>query len=520
MYSMLIVDDEAVFRSGMRHFLDWESMGFQTVCEAMNGEEAMRRMNDRTFDVVITDIRMPGMDGLALTEWIHKVYPDTRVILLTAYPDFAYAQSGLRYEIVDYVVKSNPLQALRGAVEKAVAQIEQTRRERDKLSRMELSLQTYLKDAKQKLLFDLASGMMTSAQQIREKARQMGVSLGTYCCVVLEAPLHETNDKALSFVQDALRQASGGYQFQTGRQHVCALVETDEASFPTQITTLLRKIDDALQVITGCAIRAGISRPMRGLETVPDAYHQAHDMLFCSGDEERYVFAGQNQHTEAEQAGSAEADAWFAALWQEADTHPDETFAPYLEKAMAQLRALLPNPAAQNAVQQALLGHILHGGGQGEALSPYAQAAAFQRLQRTAEPGQVAALLAQQRQLTLAKRSAQYTPSIQKAMRYIQAHYCHGISLRDIAEHVHLNSSYLSRKYKQETGENILYTINRMRIDKARTLLGEKEHAVSAIGLAVGFDDAAHFCNVFKRYEGLSPSEYRERHGRSANRQA
>ena len=105
MYKLLIVEDEAEVRYGIRNNIDWTSIGFEVMAEAGNGREALDLIENSKPDVVITDITMPIMDGLELSCILKKEYPTIRTIILTGYDDFKFAQRAIKYGVSDYLLK-------------------------------------------------------------------------------------------------------------------------------------------------------------------------------------------------------------------------------------------------------------------------------------------------------------------------------------------------------------------------------------------------------------------------------
>ncbi|HEY4392198.1 MAG TPA: response regulator, partial [Paenibacillus sp.] len=105
MYKLILADDEEDVREGLLDLIDWESIGYQIVDTAENGREAIDLIERHVPDVVVTDIQMPFMDGLKLTEWIRKAYPATKVIILTGYEQFEYAQRAIQLDVNEYVLK-------------------------------------------------------------------------------------------------------------------------------------------------------------------------------------------------------------------------------------------------------------------------------------------------------------------------------------------------------------------------------------------------------------------------------
>lgn len=106
MYKVLIVDDEVLVRIGLKNTIDWESIGFTVVAEASNGEQGYAQYLKHEPDVVITDIKMPKKDGLWLTDKIHKLSKDVKILVLTCYDEFQFARTALKNGASDYMLKS------------------------------------------------------------------------------------------------------------------------------------------------------------------------------------------------------------------------------------------------------------------------------------------------------------------------------------------------------------------------------------------------------------------------------
>ncbi|QJD86873.1 response regulator transcription factor [Cohnella herbarum] len=129
MWKMMVVEDESIVRIGMRHMIDWESYGVKWELEASNGAEALSLLEDRTVDIVMTDIRMPVMDGIELIKKLKTLYPDIRIILVSSYNDFAYVQEALRLGVVDYLHKPTMTkQEIVSSMQRVIDKLEQTER--------------------------------------------------------------------------------------------------------------------------------------------------------------------------------------------------------------------------------------------------------------------------------------------------------------------------------------------------------------------------------------------------------
>lgn len=152
---VLIVDDESFVRRSLSELLKSADAPSSTVSSAENGLEAVRILEEHVVDLVISDIRMPGMDGLELARYIHENYPDTETVLLTGYQDFTYARQAIRYGVKEYLVKPNPVESILGVAAATFERLEQKRQQRQLAQLRDKHLQ-------KKLLSDLLYGLPLS----------------------------------------------------------------------------------------------------------------------------------------------------------------------------------------------------------------------------------------------------------------------------------------------------------------------------------------------------------------------
>ena len=133
-YRVMLADDEPIMRKALLTLADWESMECEIVYTAANGQEVMENLEKVMPDILITDIKMPGKNGIELAKYIWEQKLPIKVIILTGYADFAYAQSAVKFNVVDYVIKAGAFDGLLEAVEKAKERIQKRKEEQDRKS--------------------------------------------------------------------------------------------------------------------------------------------------------------------------------------------------------------------------------------------------------------------------------------------------------------------------------------------------------------------------------------------------
>ena len=112
LYKIMLVDDEEEARKSIVSKIDWEKAGYDFVGDAENGQDAMEKIEALEPNVIITDIHMPYMSGLELAKWVQQKYPSIKVIILSGYSQFEYAQEAMRYGVKEYILKPIDVEAL------------------------------------------------------------------------------------------------------------------------------------------------------------------------------------------------------------------------------------------------------------------------------------------------------------------------------------------------------------------------------------------------------------------------
>lgn len=199
MYNVMIVDDELIIREGISTFIQWEKYNCEIVYTACDGLDAISFMKENSLDIVITDIRMPGKTGLELAAYAHQFKPTTRIIILSGYSDFKYAQEALRQGAFDFILKDNPLQKIELAVQKAVNEIEKEQSEKLRLDNIQKKFDKSYEELKIKFYQDLIYDVPMALSELNEKTEQYRIRNREYFCVVLKIQItddsiHPTQD--------------------------------------------------------------------------------------------------------------------------------------------------------------------------------------------------------------------------------------------------------------------------------------------------------------------------------------
>ncbi|ACT00722.1 response regulator [Paenibacillus sp. JDR-2] len=518
MYRVMIVEDEFIVRYGIRSMIDWEKVGLEVTGEAANGKEALELIRRDPPDILITDIKMPVMDGIQLIEEVRSSGFTMKVIILSNLEEFQYAQKAIRYGVSEYMIKSDMMPR---DFEKALMNVKASLDTAESDPGINVKASIVEPARKEKLLLGLIEGSRpeeVEAGSIPEEAELNGLHLPAYLLYTLihtrdcglfekQQVIHETFEQIgsdRSFVVFADKQ---------GEINVLLPVPHHEAAEAGGIKQLAERIISHLSQAYGLVCTIGLSGKVGEWTELSKAYDEALAAAKQS------MFAGIGKAISySELAGVREADGppikvsqshihtllyglqskelhdYMGSLFDQLGKRQDPDLVQLISLELIMiLTAIWPDVSHD---QQ----HVVHLKKQYfDQLSKLETIEQSRRwfLQAFAE------LLEHMIRIYNSDRN-----SIIKATQFIQQHYQQEISLQSISHFVHLSKNYFANLFKKEVGESFLEYVTRVRIEKAKALLAGEMKAVD-VGQMVGIQDPKYFSKVFKKITGATPSEYR-----------
>jgi len=539
---MLIIDDEPFIVNGLAFMLEERGPRDLEVHRAYSATEALVLLERIGFDLVLSDVYMPKMNGLELQKLIVDRWPHCKVIFLSGHDEFSYIKEAIRHQAVDYILKAEGDEAILEAVNRALESLEKVVEIDALLSRAQTRLKSALPLLQREALLDLLQGGAAGGRsipvleeaEIPLDARQSVLLLigriddwggreNVSDRLLMSYALQNVAEELLAPLANSLSipherslhiwfiQPLDGHAGEAAENRLSAFVEAALSRMQSICSQLLRlkvsfAVSDRMCPWAQVADRYDALRGMfgRGLVLGQELLlieRQLPDAPAASTKEE-WLRLLRKLRQELETALSGGVQETFIALLREiADRMPDNDRSELQALLYAQVAALLllyaqsddALPSAEHPHDwQLLLRYDLHAG--------WMQALAF--LEETA-----AALLDRQKD---AERQ-QERQLVQRIRRYVNEHLAGDLSLTRIGEEVALNPFYLSRLFKQLTGDNITDLIAAARLAKAQELLQETNDKIQDIAQRVGFESAAYFNRFFKKATTMTPQEYRER---------
>ncbi|MBE5040931.1 helix-turn-helix domain-containing protein [Ructibacterium gallinarum] len=482
MYNLLIVDDELLFCRQMVHVLDWEALGFHISGTFTDAQKALDFITENAVDAILTDIKMPGgPSGIDLAEYINRNYPDISVIIMSGYRSFDYAQAAIRNNVCAYLTKPITYQALYETFTDLKASLDKRQPAYDAQELESLIQRT--------CLHEILLKAVSSRAQAEEKclSARLPVRILDFPCFYVRAEFAEFDDfldKKWKHGRERFYQSLWHFLIPADCGYLCypLFAEKQAASF------LLFSENGALPDLTEraqqyCEI-LGLRCNIRTTPQYADLFALAEDYEHLAAIDPEYTKNSMETLLSLIHTGKTEAACQaFDLLFQ-----PTEIT---LQKAQDIARTLLQSVrsfAADKSISYPLLNTD-------DAKEIHRQLSIFVR--ETAQ------------QFRDGLGPDGYEHLIEKAQRYIRENYAKDITLKEVAGFVALNPIYLSRFFKQKTGEKFIDYLTRIRMEKAAELLRQPDIKVYEICSRVGYHNVQHFYRLFKLYTGYTPTEYR-----------
>lgn len=502
-FNLLIVDDEAPIRKGLSQFINWNNLDCCIMATANDGKEAIELLNNHQIHIVITDIRMPDLDGLKLSAYIHQNFPKIRVIILTGFADFEYAQSAIQYGVSDYIVK--PV-----AKDKIMSSVQKAQKEIITLNQDESEKEEELSFLREQLLQELT--VSSNNESILKKLHHYGISLQSYQIVSFQ--LLSNYSQLASLKEIILNSKISGYCYRYN-SFIIFIYMPDEIykDLTLELMPVLKEISNIIYSLYNEEIFIGISSPHESDLEYAIAVSESIKAL----SQNFYSVSNISVYFETEYNSknfiSTENTLMLYELETEIIQQNFEAVYRIIQTIFNQLKAGFVNSAdAKNVCMQIYyIGFRI-------LIKKRINASDENLVQEIISAKQIYHLeiiiqdFINNIELLLVNKKKQYSKLIHAAIQYIDTHQQSPLHLKLIADKLFVNPSYLSRLFKKEVNQSITEYINTSRIEKAKELLSDSNNLAYEIAEQVGFNDPAYFSSTFKKYTGVSPKEYKNKH--------
>ena len=533
-HNILIVDDEQLIRQGLRARIEYLGIDVDEIFEAENGLMALRLQEEHPIDVVITDIRMPDMDGLELIQEMQKKNNQIKFVVLSGYAEFSYAETAIRLGVKAYLLKPVSNDDLKAAFDKAYKEMEQTasvRQEVQMKKRMDREKQVYQQEKALNALFSSQeAGAVTREQLCKLCGYDEKMWAGGAESVLYLAILHINKESFEhqrfrpvdhELVRFMIRNIFEEIQAPCEKLLVNSLSDTrqmygifigdDKKKLRMEVERIYLRMRSVLEKKMGIYLTIGVSRcrsQLEGKET--SEARQALKQRIIYGKANIYFYE------DIRILGEQEFPVSQLHLLEQYIEHNEifkvknlvqEIFSEELVKkyGSAYLRIMWIR------ILNLLLHHYERRGRNAAEIEKMLQNYnLLDRIQSLQEIRQKIIEMVMECVSTESVADANARSKIQMAIGYIQEHVAENLTVNVLAEHYGMSPNYFSSMFKKEMSRSAVNYITELRINQARELLYHSELSVVDISKKVGYEDSQYFFRVFKKYLGMTPLQYRE----------
>lgn len=528
---MFIVDDESIVRKGIRTSIDWSDYGIEITGEAANGQDAIEKMSN-DIDILLTDIKMPVMSGLELSHRVKEKYPETEIVLLTAYEDFHYAKEAIKIGVKEYLMKPVNVNHLTSVLSRIKREVQNKEREEQHLLDFSRVIHENFLHIKSAFIQELMNHTLAKEQMLK-KAKFYNlplsgpyyqifvITLDTFNLYTENMPVREKESlkyAAQNVAEEILNSHFSGFVSYGESTQIIGLANVRENS---DIYDMCEEIKYYIQKHIGLKVSIGIGIKKASTQDLMISFTaalQANEQKVYKGKASIFVAessAGQRVSQSTDRMLTSREQA---RLVRELKAYEGNT----LRETTSLLISRYSSETYQfKAIQSVYIQYIFTvlntlqemkldvGSVFGQEFIPHVEVNKFEllpELQRWLKQ-----MMEKVYTLLDNESGNQLKMTVKRAIQFIEEHYDEEIRLMDIANHVAVSPTYFSRVFKEETGTPFIKWLNQYRVDKAKELLDQSWLKLYEVADKVGFHDYKHFSNIFKKITGFSPKDYRDR---------
>lgn len=535
---VFLVEDEMVIRRGIKNSIDWEKEGYIFCGEASDGELAYPMIIKEKPDILITDIRMPFMDGLELCKLVKKELPNIKILILSGYDEFDYAKEAIRLGVTEYLLKpissGKLLEALNGVSES----IRREKEDKDLVRKYMEEMRENTEHEKQKFFEQMIAGNLSMADALETgKKYEMNLSAGMYNLLLFRFTLGEENRKSGELLGEAeyaieklTERLEYVFEFQRGVEGWAFLLMADnEEQMSERVKELSKDLEEIMKNYSTIAYFGGIGQPVARLRELEESFREAERALAA-----RFTME-LNRIISVEDIRMA----------QNVDTLDDISITSFgeIEKTRTMLEKFLNNGAEDeidefvdvyiNELPEENLKSVL--------MRQYIIMDAYIVMMSFCEKieGIEGEMQAQSEELKNSMKTIQTLEEIKNYIRMLlkkiigvrdtisgrrysdiieiakdqirKTYMSDEISLNTIAAEVGMSPSYFSSIFSKEMGKTFVEYLTEIRMDRAKELLMCSSIKTSEIGYEVGYKDPHYFSYIFKKTQNCTPKEFRAR---------
>lgn len=535
MFKVLIIDDESIIRKGIKNIINWKQLDCEVCADASDGIEGIELIKKYLPEIIITDIRMPGLDGLSMIKQVKGIVPNSKIIILTGYRDFDYVQEAIKCGAFDFMLKPSKIEELTSVLTKAVNEINDQKIRHMEVDRFKLLFEQNIPVLREKLLYDIIYSINTNENEIAEKMKLFNLEIRNFVLVIMENDYDEksTNtqyDKHLyqfgivNSFEEIFAETYKVMSIMLNSSRVGFIIQKTE-EHPLDILEVSEKCGYLQEVInSGFGFTVTIAVSSYGVS----AMELPEKLKECLGSLEYKSYIGNNSIIQYSDLNSFFRYEDYSTL----DNYQKTLLESIKSGNESLVRVTTQNISRYVTTNKINLNYLknFYYSILSSINNIRISVLAIDADKRHEEGRDIASLL----QLIEKCDSAEELNSLledvsirialkvnsfnnrslklilRKAIDYIHEHYNEQVTLNEVAENIYVSTFYISRMFKKDLGKSFVDYLNDIRIEKAKELLKDVKYKTYEVADLVGISDPHYFSKLFKKHSGMTPSEYRE----------
>ncbi|GKX27959.1 DNA-binding response regulator [Vallitalea longa] len=521
----MIVDDESKIRKGLSKFINWESLDCEVIYVASNGEEAINNLKINKPDMILSDIKMPKINGIELAKYIYEKEPSIEVIILTGYADFEYSKKAIQYDIVDFVLKPTTFDNISRAVNKAKNKITHRKAMNNKIVNLQLELEKNNEKMIELILHKIINNIPVDQKSIERYIYPSLLSDSIkFCCLLINIDYKSAKRnieryylKNIKLYINEIFNNIPHYIVVENHNDICIFLlhhRNNDVHNLENTVVFCSELIDTVHTILGFQLKIGISLYHNKLEDIHQSYSEAQKALkntFYFGQEPIYIYCCNEEQSKLIHSINNIEDNIMEILNLINKKDIDATI-DTIKSTYNILKNDFINIESARSYSLLLYSYMIEYNDMKKLSKDSIDAInlTFSKLTKAKNIDELMELILEVYKKSLDSTSINYDNYLVNMVNeYITENYNKNISLSTISKSISVNNSYLCRLYKQITNQNITTYITKFRINKAIELLKTTDMKIYKIANAVGIEDATYFSQLFKKYTKHNPTDYR-----------
>ncbi len=535
MYKVVLIDDEPLIRKGIKNIINWKQLNCEVYAEASDGNEGLELIRQSRPEIILTDIRMPRINGLEMLKQIRDIVPNSKTIIITGYREFDYAQDAIKYGAFDFLLKPTKLEQLTSVLVRAIDVLNKQKLMHAEVNKFKLLFEQSVPMLKEKLLCDIVFELNNNEKEVTEKMKLFDIHINSFVFVVVENDSYEDfestqYDKHLyqfGIINSYEEIFAEKYEIHviTLNSNKIGFILQNKSYLNINMSEILEKTAYLQEMISnafGISVSISLSSEGSSVFELPEKLKECNYSLEYRsylGNNTIIQFSDLSTLFKFEEYSSLER--YKRQMLEGIKAGNENLVKNSLDKISGFISStIISNNYLRNYYYSTLssINNIRNSVLAANSDKKHEDSIEFSSILKMIEKSdntEELNSLIENVAINISKKVNNFNNksikiTLRKAINYINEHYSEQLTLYEVAAHTFVTTFYISRMFKKELGTTFVDYLNDLRIEKAKELLKNVRYKSYEVASLVGIPDPHYFSRLFKKHSGITPSEYRD----------